>query len=107
MGGKTGEKGRERGHEEAFGGVRGLAGALESWVDDFGNCWVFCVCVCVRVSALGVSVCVCVFAVCLCACVLVRVNVVGFAVWSCNHTCVYISVCVCVCVFVCLCVFWL
>ena len=97
---KRGRIGRERRgvgggmkrHPEAFGGVRVLVGAHENWVDDFGNCWVFCVCVCVCVcvSALGVSVCVC-------ACTCVRVCAVCLCVCACengwfrsvvNHTCV-------------------
>ena len=60
-----------------------------------------CVSVCACLRLVCPCVCVCVRCMFVCVCVLVRVNVVGFAVWSCNHTCVYISVCVCVCVFVC------
>ena len=77
--GRRGVRGGMERLPEAIGGVKGLAGAVETWVDDFGNSWVFCACVCVRVSALAVSVCVCV-SVCTC----VRVC----AVCLCVHVCV-------------------
>ena len=76
---RRGVRGGMKRHPEAFGGVRVLVGAQENWVDDFGNCWVFCVCVCVSVCAslrlvcpcvcVRVRVCACVLYVCVCVCV--------------------------------------